>query len=968
MIFVRKISTFKPTTKDTDILRARNVYNALIAIVVIVCGGTLLALINFYYGAESILLVTDRSNRSVRSGQLVFQLESCLHQLETYHSTIILQDNGKELIPIDSVAQLVGSTIRELKVNEASNVEATEVILELESAANQFMTRLRSRPDDRNQSKVLTKSSFEGDLLFLRSLLNFLEQNANAELSNSRQKMIREERGTKIRVLAISGLITLLVIALSIVIRNTIRNKVTAEQRLKALHDHNIELFENSPCGYLVFDGNGLILQMNATELNRLGKSRSQVVQRLRIFDLIHPDYHEKSHSYIEQLNATGKLTDISVPLVNDNGSTYWVRTNATSEKTSNGQTLYKVNTVEITESRHNLEKVRFQSKLLEECNDAIISVDLETRVTSWNKGAERMYGYQESEALGIKVNDLVGLDKPFSATELEAMITALLSNKRLIGERTHHNKAGEKINVLYSISPLMNERGEIIGAVSVFQDISLRKRFEEQLMDFNISLEQKVRENTEEFKQLVTGISDAFIALDHQLRVKFLNMKAAELLEGQPGDFLGHYLTKSTSIPNASVWIEFLQRVLLSKQPETFELKCSESVTSYMCRAYPTESGITLLIENSTERLRAQQLLQESEEKYRLFFENSPLPLYIFELTNLQVVDANMAACRQYGYDKEQLIGISALDMVQSHDQQSVREHLQAISEGKRFEGTCIHQRKDRTPIQVEMFSETIHRNGKEYRLVLAYDISARVAAEEELKRSRDEFRKLNQHLENIREEERTKIARELHDEIGQQMTVMKMDLALLLRKATRDESRVTLNGMIALADTTIATIRRISSSLRPGILDDLGLLSAIQWHCKEMSSHAKIPIRVISDGTDYDFDPETNTAIFRIVQESLTNILRHAKASYIEIDVHTADDCWMITVRDNGIGFDEDPALHGLGLLGMRERARALNAKLDLTSRPGFGTELRLSLPLACPMGTVDQPIHQLDAYTAD
>ena len=949
-------------------MRAWNVNNALIAIVVIVCGGTLLALINFYYGAESILFQTDKSNRAVRSEQLVFRLQSCFNQLESYNSRTTLDSHRKDPFPLDSVDQMVNNTIRELKNNEAANLAATDVIQELESATRRYLTRIHENPDHVDENKPAIKATLDGDLVFLRSLLNYLERTANSELATSRAELIREEKGTKIRILAFSGLITLLVIILTGVIRNTVRKKVAAEQRLKSAREQNIELYENSPCGYLVFDEKGLILQINATELNRLGKAREQVVQRLNIFDLIHPDYHEKARSLFEQLNKTGKLSDISVPLVNNDGSTYWVRTNATSEKAANGQWLHKVNTVEITEGRHNLEKVRFQSKLLEECNDAIISVDLETRVTSWNKGAERMYGYQESEALGIKVNDLVGLDKPFSATELEAMITALLSNKRLIGERTHHNKAGEKINVLYSISPLMNERGEIIGAVSVFQDISLRKRFEEQLMDFNISLEQKVRENTEEFKQLVTGISDAFIALDHQLRVKFLNMKAAELLEGQPGDFLGHYLTKSTSIPNASVWIEFLQRVLLSKQPETFELKCSESVTSYMCRAYPTESGITLLIENSTERLRAQQLLQESEEKYRLFFENSPLPLYIFELTNLQVVDANMAACRQYGYDKEQLIGISALDMVQSHDQQSVREHLQAISEGKRFEGTCIHQRKDRTPIQVEMFSETIHRNGKEYRLVLAYDISARVAAEEELKRSRDEFRKLNQHLENIREEERTKIARELHDEIGQQMTVMKMDLALLLRKATRDESRVTLNGMIALADTTIATIRRISSSLRPGILDDLGLLSAIQWHCKEMSSHAKIPIRVISDGTDYDFDPETNTAIFRIVQESLTNILRHAKASYIEIDIHTADDRWMITVRDNGVGFEEDPALYGLGLLGMRERARALDAKLELTSRPGFGTELRLSLPLACPMGTVDQPIHQLDAYTAD
>lgn len=940
------------------------IQKGLATIVLAVCIGTVLSLVNFYSGAEKFRTESNRSSRSTRTELLTFTLQSDLNQLSYFLHRWQATGNLRFRELFQRTADHAHATLAELKENESGHSLTQDAVEELSIALDAELTEYQdlfsSRPG--YAAGDAYKETRRHD--YINSLLQYLQKNANAELSSAYLEFVTEESDTKYRIAVISSLITFLVILISYLMLQ----RRGSELRLKEADRKILDLYEYSPCGYLALDASGTIIQINQTELNRLGRRKEEVVGRMKVFDIIHPDYQKVAHELFLKLGTDGLLTDISVPFLNAAGNTYWVRANATSENNTDGKRLHQINTIEITESRQNLERMRFQARLLEECNDAIISLDLESRITSWNKGAERMYGYTESEALGRKINDLVGLDKPLTPTEIEGIIRALISNNRVVGERTHHHKSGDKINVMYSISPLTDKRGEIVGAIAVNQDISLRKRFEEHLLEFNIALEQRVRENTEEFRQLVAGISDAFLAFDQELRFRFVNRKAAELLGDGTTECLGKPLIESRSPLNTQKVVGLLKKVMETRETETEELHCSATGSHFLCRVYPNENGVTLLIEDDTKRRLAEQHLIESAEKYRTFFENSPLPLYIFDKQDLTVVDANNAACRQYGYPREQIIGLSALEMVQSHDQVSVRDHLKAMEEGKRFEGTCMHKRQDRSAMPVEMYSEAIHMNGKEYRLVLAFDISARVAAEEELKRSRDEFRKLNQHLEQIREEERTKISRELHDEIGQHMTVLKMDLAMLLRKATREESRKALHGMIELADATIATTRRISSSLRPGILDDLGLVAAIQWHCKELSRHSKIPIETHSDGKEYNFDPETNTAVFRIVQEALTNILRHAKATKIELIIGSQGDHWNISVRDNGVGFREDPANQGLGLLGMRERARALHAKLELLSRPGFGTELRLSIPLACPAGnpTTKQP--QLDAHIID
>jgi signal transduction histidine kinase len=222
---------------------------------------------------------------------------------------------------------------------------------------------------------------------------------------------------------------------------------------------------------------------------------------------------------------------------------------------------------------------------------------------------------------------------------------------------------------------------------------------------------------------------------------------------------------------------------------------------------------------------------------------------------------------------------------------------------------------------------------------------------AQERLIRSHDQLRALTGHLQFVREEERTRIAREVHDELGQSLTGLKIDLSWLAGKVAGDRLlQRKIKSMAADVDNTIQTVRRIATALRPGVLDSLGLAAAIEWQAMDFQESTGIPCEVRIEVKEAIWDREFSTTCFRIYQETLTNIIRHANATHVLVRLAQVDNELVLTVRDNGRGILEKEIINPLsiGLIGMRERAAQVAGQVFLFGVPGRGTTVTMRVPM--------------------
>ena len=258
---------------------------------------------------------------------------------------------------------------------------------------------------------------------------------------------------------------------------------------------------------------------------------------------------------------------------------------------------------------------------------------------------------------------------------------------------------------------------------------------------------------------------------------------------------------------------------------------------------------------------------------------------------------------------------------------------------------------RKDKKKIPYYFTGRSILYEGKTCLLGVGLDFSDRLAAQEKVKKATQQLRELAAHLQNIREEERIEIARDIHDDLGQQLTAVQIALFRLGKQWKPDQAlEKQLQGITDMIAQVITSIRRISTQLRPAVLDDIGLVEAMKWQTDEFEKRYSIPVTAYFSDIPDNLQQTIAVALFRIYQETLTNIARHAEASHVEIRLTCDHQLLSLEVRDDGKGVDEEVigSKRTLGLLGMQERALMIGGEFEFSSQPGKGTTIKISIPL--------------------
>jgi PAS domain S-box-containing protein len=488
--------------------------------------------------------------------------------------------------------------------------------------------------------------------------------------------------------------------------------------------------------------------------------------------------------------------------------------------------------------------------------------------------------------------------------------------------------------------------------------------------------------------------------------RIIDLNPAAAEITGSTPEALLGRTLADFPKLLEKPLAGERLRDFCPGEARDLGEISYGDERIRqgiYSVRVFPfSKNYVGVAFENVTARKHAQQAHLESEERLRLLIEGVR-EYAIFQLDPLgHIVSWNAGAERLKGYRTGEVLGKYFSVFYEPKDLESGRPEIKLAEaaqngecedegwrvrkDGSRFWANVVitalrdpnwnlrgfvnltrdmterrareqvlEEAKEKLELRVEQRAAVLAK----VNLELREEIAERERIEGELRKSLEQLRALAARLQFVREEERTLVAREMHDELGQVCTAIKMDLALIGRKTTKRQAplRAKVDSAIQLVNQMIFTLRRIASELRPTTLDDLGLTAALEWHAQEFEGRTGIRCVVALPQEQLALDSERSTAIFRIFQESLTNVVRHAEATRVDARLEREQDQLILQVHDNGRGFDAEQAStrKSLGLIGMQERAVVLNGKLKVEGVLGSGTTVTLRIPL--PLSSLPQ-----------
>ena len=589
---------------------------------------------------------------------------------------------------------------------------------------------------------------------------------------------------------------------------------------------------------------------------------------------------------------------------------------------------------------------------LVNDASDAILLADEGGYILDANRKMEDLLGYTREELLGKNIVHI------HTEEELKRAVSAfkdiILEGSGALNNGYVLKKDGTSVAVDITGSIVRYAGKSVVQGI--FRDATERKEAEE-----------KLRASEMRYRQLVDTLQEGIWVIDEEANTTFVNPRMAEMLGYSVDEMQGRHLFSFMDKEGVELCKVNLERRRLGiKERHDFEFVKKDGARIYATlEAAPifdeqgNYCGSIAGLTDITERKRVEGELNKSEEKYRNIFEKSPMG--IFQSTfDGRFIDVNPALACMMGYDSPQEViesirSIAKQIYVDPHRRDDLVKIIKETPEAARFESQFFM--KDGKKWAGKLTMRVIHdENGQPHHLDgFIEDITQQKLIEGKLQNTMKQLKTLSRRLLEVQEAERRHIARELHDEIGQVLTAVKINLQAAERSSDAKSSvMIPLKESIKIVDRLLQQVRSLSIELHPSILDDLGLFAASRWYIDWISQQGGLRGQFVTKFTKERLSPVFETTCFRIVQEALTNILRHANAKNVLVELGEYNRELHLKVKDDGIGFDvrkaREKALKGksLGLLGMEERVSLAGGRIEFKSERGLGTEIHVYLPL--------------------
>lgn len=735
-----------------------------------------------------------------------------------------------------------------------------------------------------------------------------------------------------------------------------ITERKAAESRLQESENRFREVADSAPVMIWMSDENNGITYLNKKWLDFTGVDITGY-DSSGWTTLVHPEDLQEAKKDYDIAFAGRQQIVLIYRLRTRDGNYRWVHDVSVPRFLADGTFVgYIGSLVDIEDEMQDKQQLLYQATILENVSDVIVTTDLQFKVRGWNRVAEQYYGITEAEALGKNMRDLVRFQ--YYGTTAEQAASELQQNGIWRGEVSFTAQCGEVKYFLHTVKYVFDERGNKLGFLDVGHDITDRKK-----------IEQKLLKSETFYRTLIADSLDGILLMNTEGQITFCSPSVKHVLGYDVEDVVGRNAFEFVHTEDVSWAFQSFQKEMVEEPEVKFIairllkkdgtwLWCN--VRGHNLLRNPALQSIVIYFHDDTVRKQAREELKESEKRFRTLVRDLQVGVFLadkdgyIQMCNKGIADMlSLPEQVIVGKNVYELMSDNMVDESGNLVPREARPMTKAISHKRTVKDHVVGVQH---PVTRKRFWILVNANpvldndGTIRHVVCSVmDITERKTMEQELLSKKITHQKqLTQASIDGQEKERREIGKELHDNIGQQLTTIK--LFLDLAKTTADENTLEMINMsLRGVGDVINEVRAMSRALVPYTLKDLGLVESITDIVDSISRAQLIHIQF--DVQQFDeaiLHENQQLALFRIVQEQLNNIVKHAEAQNIHINLQGGDEQILLMIKDDGKGFKPETVRKGLGITNITNRMELFGGKAELESTPGKGCQLRLVMPL--------------------